>query len=102
MTSEPIQIGVVKMSVGRRNAVPGQRPRLTQCSAVVDEAFAELPIELSRGRRVDEPKIARAARLAGEEGSLVRHIAIEVASLNRLCAHLSDMLRSIDLPANGK
>jgi hypothetical protein len=81
-----------------RNAVPVRSEKLTTDSAAVDEAFAAFPLELVRDRRVDGPEIAGADASARHESSLVRNIATEVATLNRRCCQLSEILRVIGSP----
>jgi hypothetical protein len=77
----------------------GGRPTQNADSAVLDEAFAELPMEMSDQAPVD----GGAQNLGDTKNSsenLLGHIAAEVAALNRRCAHLSDMLCRLEMPAN--
>jgi hypothetical protein len=95
MFSEPIEYKGLKRHHRSRTLVHGLRTKQNADSAVVDEAFAELPLGMSDHAQVD----AAAPNLNASKNSsdrLLCHIAAEVAALNQRCAHLSDMLCRLD------
>jgi hypothetical protein len=100
MFSEPVQLKIVKRSFIQPGPTSWHRRRSSQSAVAVDEAFAELPVELMRDRRVDEPSTAGIGSPAPAEGNVVQQLANEVASLNRRYAQLSEMLRTIHTPAS--
>jgi hypothetical protein len=99
MYSEPIEFTGLKRHHRSQAFVHGRRSRQTTDSAIVDEAFAALPLEMSDPVHVkgEWPNI-RAAKNPSD--GLFGHIAAEVAALNRRCADLSDMLCRLETPAN--
>jgi hypothetical protein len=101
MRSEPTEwTTLAKMRTTSRR--PSERVAATHVhSTVLDEAFADLPADLTHGRRIDRPRPQEGGPEAPAERHFLGHIASEVASLNRRCEFLSDMLRQLDtsLPA---
>jgi hypothetical protein len=94
MINEPIEIPAFTQIRRRRSAPRARGATLATASAVLDEAFAELPIEIGECRRVDQSQSVSEV-IDQEQGDLLGHIATEVASLNRRCARLSELLHSL-------
>jgi hypothetical protein len=97
MFNEPIEITVVNPRRRWRSAPRHRGTCTTTDSAIVDQAFAELPGEVD-DRRLDHSQAAVEDIVVRDEKALLGRIATEVASLNRRCTHLSEMLRKLDPP----